>query len=65
MNWIKWVMNKNMRMNKKYECGLIKIQYTLTYLKTVLYGGITLVLKTLEKHFSELQYYKCTDVINK
>ena len=54
-----------MRMNKKYECGLIKIKYTLTYLKTVLYGGITLVLKTLKKHFSELQYYKCTDVINK
>ena len=54
-----------MRMNKKYECGLIKIQYTLTYLKTVLYGGITLVLKTLKKHFLELQYYNFTDVINK
>ena len=65
MNWIKWVMNKSMRMNEKYECRLIKIKYTSPYLKTVLYGGITLVLKTLKKHFSELQYYKFTDVINK
>ena len=65
MNWFKWVMNKNMRMNKKYECRLIKIKYTSPYSKTVLYGGITLVLKTLKKHFLELQYYNFTDVINK
>ena len=65
MNRIKWVMNKIVRMNEKQECRLIKIKYTSPYLKTVLYGGITLVLKTLKKHFLERQYYNFTDVINK
>ena len=61
MNWIKWVMNKNMRMNKKYECGLIKIKYTLTYLKTVLYGEITLVLQNTKGRASK--NFKITNLL--
>ena len=54
-------MNKNMRMNKKYECGLIKIKYTLTYLKTVLYGEITLVLQNTKGRASK--NFKITNLL--